>query len=1102
MFFTRWLAALLFATLALSSAPAQKNPEPAAAPDFSKEAYVIEHVTTRVRAENDGTGTREVSAAIKIIADAGVKTFAVLSFVYTSANEVVEIDYVRVRKPDGTLVKTPDYNIQDMPGEVTRTAPLYSDIHEKHIAVKALAVGDVLEYLVRYRVVKAEVPGQFWFEYFFTKNAIARDERLEINLPADKYLKVVSPSFKPEIVEESGQRVYRWSRQNLIVKEKDPFEIPRRIMPNPDVQVTTFRSWEEIGRWYGALQKEPLTVTPAIQAKAAELTKSLATDDEKIHALYNFVSLKYHYIGLDFGIGRYQPHAADDVLDNGYGDCKDKHTLLASLLKAVGIDAWPVLIHASRKLDPEVPSPAQFNHVITIVPRGASYVWLDTTPEVSPYGLLLQGLRNKQVLVVPTDQPARLMTTPENPPQPQRQEFSMAGKLGPDGTFTGHAEQTYEGDTEVLLRAAFRRIPESQWKDLVQRFSQGLSFAGDVSEVKITPPDELDKPFHISYDYQRKNFGDWENHHTIAPLPPIGIESPKEAKLTKPEEPVLLGAIGTLTYRSRVQLPDGYRTVAPPPVRLVQPYAEYDASTSVEDGVITTTRQLTIKKTEVPLSEWEDYRKFGNAIYDDKVGVMTLEGSANVAAKKNAGKEDEAGKESHTDGGPPAKLDSAELDSMFRDGSDALQRRDFQRAQELFEKIIANDPNYKGAHFNLGVTLAYGRTPTDAVEEFRKEEKVSPEDPRPYQAVATYMMRTNRRDESIQEWRKLLKVDPQNRTAASTLAALLYREQKYSDAVEVLETAIKTAPDSSGLQLQLGDAYVKAGQGDKAVATFRKLLEQKGDDPETLNEVSYTLADNKLHLDLAQQYGEKAVEKLEEQAQDAESSDDAGLRVTFQLSLVWDTLGWVYFQQGDAKRAEPLVRAAWLLGEEEIVAEHLGQIYEKEGKTQQAAHAYEMALAVSSAVKPIPGFPSSDSVNAGLKQEQEITARYQKLMGKKPSLEIRRLPNGEWTQTPAEQLRHTRELKLSNKGKITGSAKFAVTFKPGKVDSAQFVSGDENLNRMAGTLTAATYPLEFPPDSGAVLVMLVDVKCHSESACIATLVNPVAPSRAPAFAVQ
>jgi transglutaminase-like putative cysteine protease len=228
-----------------------------------------------------------------------------------------------------------------MPGEVTRTAPLYSDIHEKHVAVKGLGVGDVLEYVVRFRVVKPLVPGHFWYEYSFVKSAIAKDEQLGIRVPGEKYIKVVSPDFKPEVKEEGTRRIYRWKHANLEVKEKDPNEVPRRIPPNPDVQVTTFASWEDIGRWYGGLQKDPLEVIAPIEAKAAELTKGLTTDDDKIHAIYNFVSLRYHYIGLDFGIGRYPPHAADDVLDNGYGDCKDKHTLLASLLKAAGIEAMP-----------------------------------------------------------------------------------------------------------------------------------------------------------------------------------------------------------------------------------------------------------------------------------------------------------------------------------------------------------------------------------------------------------------------------------------------------------------------------------------------------------------------------------------------------------------------------------------------------------------------------------------------------------------------------------------------------------------------------------------------------------------------------------------
>jgi tetratricopeptide (TPR) repeat protein/transglutaminase-like putative cysteine protease len=1071
-------------------------------PDYSKEAFIIERLHTHIHEESDGTGTRELTAEVRMLADAGVKAFAVLNFTYTSANEVVEFDYVRVRKPDGTVVKTPDYNIQDMPGEVTRIAPLYSDIHEKHVAVKGLSVGDVLEYLLRFRVLKPQVPGQFWYEGSFNKTSIVRDERLEISVPREKYVKVVSPEFKPEVSEEGTRRVYRWAHANLEVKEKDPDEVPRRIPPNPDVQVTTFASWEEVGRWYGGLQKEPLAVTPAIQAKAAELTKGLKTDEGKIHAIYNFVSLKFHYIGLDFGIGRYQPHAADDVLDNGYGDCKDKHTLLASLLKAEGIEAWPALIHSDRKLDPEVPSPAQFNHVITVVPLGGSYVWLDTTPEVAPYRLLLLTLRNKQALVIPADQAPRLMTTPVDGPEPQRQEFSMEGKLSADGTFTGHAEQSYRGDTEVLFRMVFRQVPESQWRDVVQRFSYGMNFMGDVSNVKVSPPDEIDKPFTVSYDYVRKNYSDWENYRITPPLPPLGVEVTKDSKDKKPQEPVLLGAMGKLGYRSRVELPEGYHATAPAKCHLVEPYAEYTGNTVIEGQVMTTTRELVIKRSEVALSDWEGYRKFGRALNDDEFNYLLLNHTTTVVTTVETGKKDtakDASKEKKkSDKEEPAS--TADLDQWFRDGTTALQQRDFQRARELFEKVIAKDPNYKQAHLNLGNALWSLRDLSGACDQYRKEEEASSPDPTAYRAAAICLTQTGKRDEAILEWRKLLKVDPQNRTAASALGELLYEEGKYAEAVDVLEAAVKNAPDSPGLLMQLGNAYLKTGQNEKAVARMREAVEAKNDSM-MLNNVAYTLAENKLGLDLAQQYAEKAAEKLDKQMQEAESSQglrstfhETGLRVTYQLSLLWDTLGWVYFRQGDAKRAEGYVRPAWLLGEEGLVGEHLGEIYEKQGKTQQAERAYEYALTVTSVPRSTLGAPT-DPRKAYKERVDEIKARYKKLTGKDPSLfAIHRLPNGEWTQTPAEQLRHSREVKLANEKKLSGSAEFLVTFKPGKVESAEYESGDDELEPLADKLKVAHFPLEFPPESGASLVLRVEVRCQPTAPCVATLVNPVPPA--------
>jgi len=618
---------LLFAAIALSTALAQQKPaenSSTVARDFSKEAYTIERASTRVVFESDGTGTREVATEIKVLADAGVKTFAVLNFTYTSANETVDIEYVRVRKPDGSVVKTPDYNIQDMPADVSRTAPLYSDVHEKHVAVKGLAVGDVLESLVRYRITKPDVPGHFWQEYSFTKDAISKDEQLEISVPADKYVKVVSPEFKPEIKEEGGGRVYRWTHATLVVPEKDPLEIPRRNLPNPDVHLTTFADWEQVGNWYGNLQKEPLQVTAAIQAKAGELIKGAASEDDKIHALYSFVSLKYHYIGLDFGIGRYQPHAAEEVLDNGYGDCKDKHTLLAALLKAAGIEAWPALINGSRKVDPEVPSPAQFNHVITVVPRGNKMLWLDTTPEVAPYGLILQPLRDKQALVIPTSRPPLLMTTPKDGPFQQDQEFLMEGKLSGDGTFNGHSEQSYRGDTEVFLRTLFRQVPQSQWKETLQRFTYRLNFGGEVSGVRLTPPDELIRAFDISYDYERKNYSDWEHHLITLPMPFLGMEWMKEVK--KPLEPVPLGAPGEVVYRAKIALPPGYSAWLPSNVTLIRPFAEYRSSYSSSKGMISAGRRMVIKQSEVDPGSWEELRQFIKAVFDDENQYIRLSG--------------------------------------------------------------------------------------------------------------------------------------------------------------------------------------------------------------------------------------------------------------------------------------------------------------------------------------------------------------------------------------------------------------------------------------------------------------------------------------------
>ena len=109
---------------------------------------MIESYSTKVVFENDGTGSRESTTRVRLQSDAGVQRFGLLVFSYQSSSETLDIDYVRVHKPDGTVVETPADNIQDMSTESSREAPMYSDQREKHVAVKGLGTGDVLEFKV------------------------------------------------------------------------------------------------------------------------------------------------------------------------------------------------------------------------------------------------------------------------------------------------------------------------------------------------------------------------------------------------------------------------------------------------------------------------------------------------------------------------------------------------------------------------------------------------------------------------------------------------------------------------------------------------------------------------------------------------------------------------------------------------------------------------------------------------------------------------------------------------------------------------------------------------------------------------------------------
>src|SRR5437588_9493195 len=134
------------------------------------------------RFEADGTGRKETTARIRVQSEAGVQQWGQLQEGYNSANERVEIPYVRVLKEDGTVVKAGEDAVQDLSAPVEHEAPVYTDYRQKHVTVPGLRPGEVLEYDLVTVVHTPLASKQFWTEYVFDDNNNVVDEKFDVDV--------------------------------------------------------------------------------------------------------------------------------------------------------------------------------------------------------------------------------------------------------------------------------------------------------------------------------------------------------------------------------------------------------------------------------------------------------------------------------------------------------------------------------------------------------------------------------------------------------------------------------------------------------------------------------------------------------------------------------------------------------------------------------------------------------------------------------------------------------------------------------------------------------------------------------------------------------
>ncbi|MFY9949403.1 MAG: hypothetical protein WAK27_11935, partial [Candidatus Sulfotelmatobacter sp.] len=190
------------------------------------------------------------------------------------------------------------------------------------------------------------------------------------------------------------------------------------------------------------------------------------------------------------------------------------------------------------------------------------------------------------------------------------------------------------------------------------------------------------------------------------------------------------------------------------------------------------------------------------------------------------------------------------------------------------------------------------------------------------------------------------------------------------------------------------------------------------------------------------------------------------------LIAYWDTLGWVYFSKGNLDMAEKYVAAAWGLGQHGEVGDHLGQIYEKEGKKDRALQTYELA---ETGLRPIP--ETRERIDALLKSDAKLNG------------------GAKTKNKNNESLQSLRTIDLG-KAKETGSAEFFVLLSggagaPAKAEAVRFVSGDDKLKVFTEALRTAEYRLTFPDDTPLKILRRGILSCSTATGnCTFVLMLP------------
>ncbi|MBI5499217.1 MAG: DUF3857 domain-containing protein [Deltaproteobacteria bacterium] len=531
---------------------------------------------------------------------------------YTPGEEDFELLRAIVHKPDGHTEDYETHYPMSFGGGY-----YFSDAGAEAIGFPRLGVGDVLE--VRFRIDGRSRQNKFG-EHFSNEIGVLNSEttdrfRFALVAPEDKLLYVHLPdgfTFAADETRENGETVRTYEATDLPGIPDEPNAPPWPELASA-IQVSTFSDWHALARWWWGLVKDQLQPDETIRDRVAEIVAGTTDTEEIVARVFDWVIRNTRYVALEFGIHGWKPYRAHEVVSRGFGDCKDKGSLIYTMLAAAGIEARLVLLrtryYRGRPIS-EFPSLGQFDHLITYVP--ALDLFVDGTATLSAFDELPVMDREAFALIVGPDE-ERTVTTPRDPRAPDELSFRFTIDLRPDGSAAVESVQRATGAYAPGLRGRLQAAETRRQR--AEELAGGIYPGLVLGDFTVEGLDDFRAPLVFSGKAEVPQLASGGGG-TFS----IRADRPRNlarnwAGADKRELDVDLGMASHESHEIAYRLPPGAQDVRVPEGRTLRDGSRtFDMQVTQDGDEVRVTWSLVVPEARVALADYPGFRAFCAAV--------------------------------------------------------------------------------------------------------------------------------------------------------------------------------------------------------------------------------------------------------------------------------------------------------------------------------------------------------------------------------------------------------------------------------------------------------------------------------------------------------